>query len=442
MSRSPVKMQIRTYNVGFGDCFLLSFIYERGWDRHVLVDFGTMKSPDKNRTQTEVLTQVAQSIKDRVQSDNKRNRLDMLVATHRHKDHIGGFGLTEPNKIIESLRPKVVVQPWTENPKEEEEATSPGQNSNHIRGLMSMDKFSHAYFGMSEDKSLDRLSDEDLGYISHLKSVDEKQYDILKFRGADNVKNKKAVASLMKMGAKGRAKYMHAGQILSVKRELPGVQIKVLGPPTVDQYNRVRKQKHGNDPEFWNLMAASAPVAPDIAQSDPFKGYDAAQSDIPEELKWFTKRLKKITFDRLFRIVTKLDKALNNTSLILLFKVGDKSILFPGDAQIENWEYILKNKSLMNELKSVDVYKVGHHGSLNATPKSLWEAFEKKGDADREDRMISLLSTLSGKHGNEHRGTEVPRKTLVSELEHRTDLLNTEDLSDDELFLLTEIPLN
>ena len=163
---------------------------------------------------------------------------------------------------------------------------------------------------------------------------------------------------------------------------------------------------------------------------------------IPEELKWFTDKLKEITFEKLFRIVTKLDRALNNTSLILLFKVGEKSILFPGDSQIENWEYILKDRALMKELKSVDVYKVGHHGSLNATPKSLWKAFEKKGGADREDRIITLLSTLSGKHGHEERNTEVPRKTLVVELESRSKLVNTEDLPDDELFQLIEIPLN
>ena len=36
-------------------------------------------------------------------------------------------------------------------------------------------------------------------------------------------------------------------------------------------------------------------------------------------------------------IVRILDDALNNTSVILLFEVGGKRLLFPGDAQIENW---------------------------------------------------------------------------------------------------------
>ena len=36
-----------------------------------------------------------------------------------------------------------------------------------------------------------------------------------------------------------------------------------------------------------------------------------------------------------------MDKVLNNTSLILLFHIGETTLLFPGDAQIENWSYAL-----------------------------------------------------------------------------------------------------
>ena len=71
---------------------------------------------------------------------------------------------------------------------------------------------------------------------------------------------------------------------------------------------------------------------------------------------------------------------MNNTSLILLFEVNGKKLLFPGDAQLENWSYAVKDADDADAtralLADVDVYKVGHHGSLNATPKKLlWEAF-------------------------------------------------------------------
>ena len=45
MAKSPKKVKIRTYNVGFGDCFLLSFDYG-GSERHVLIDFGSTGLPE------------------------------------------------------------------------------------------------------------------------------------------------------------------------------------------------------------------------------------------------------------------------------------------------------------------------------------------------------------------------------------------------------------
>ncbi len=74
----------------------------------------------------------------------------------------------------------------------------------------------------------------------------------------------------------------------------------------------------------------------------------------------------------LLRIVRTVDDALNNTSVILLFEAGTRRLLFPGDAQIENWSYALKHEDtadLREGLDQVDLYKVGHHGSRNATPE-------------------------------------------------------------------------
>ena len=37
----PKKVSIAMYDVGFGDCFLLTFHYANGKDRHVLIDCGS-----------------------------------------------------------------------------------------------------------------------------------------------------------------------------------------------------------------------------------------------------------------------------------------------------------------------------------------------------------------------------------------------------------------
>ena len=76
-------------------------------------------------------------------------------------------------------------------------------------------------------------------------------------------------------------------------------------------------------------------------------------------------------------IVRSLDYALNNTSLILLFEIGGTRLLFPGDAQIENWSYALfdapNHEEIQARLAGANFYKVGHHGSLNATPEDAVE---------------------------------------------------------------------
>jgi hypothetical protein len=124
---------------------------------------------------------------------------------------------------------------------------------------------------------------------------------------------------------------------------------------------------------------------------------------------------------------------MNNTSVILLFEVGGKKLLFPGDAQIENWRYALSSE-FASKLDDVDLYKVGHHGSLNATPKSLWNAFKKKSTKEGEEgRLQTMLSTMPGKHGSEKDKTEVPRQSLLKELVAQSELHSTHLLEPDAL---------
>ncbi len=57
----------------------------------------------------------------------------------------------------------------------------------------------------------------------------------------------------------------------------------------------------------------------------------------------------------------------NNYSVCLLFKQGDKKMLFTGDLEDEGIDSLC-NK---NELGKVDLFKGGHHGSFNANPDSF-----------------------------------------------------------------------
>ncbi len=82
------------------------------------------------------------------------------------------------------------------------------------------------------------------------------------------------------------------------------------------------------------------------------------------------------------RLALQLDRGVNNTSLALAFELpGGRTLIFPGDAQIGNWlswdevtfedEAGSKLPTTAKQLLNRAVfYKVGHHGSHNATRKA------------------------------------------------------------------------
>ena len=84
----PNKLTLRSYQVGFGDCFLLTFHYPK-FDRHILIDFGSTGIPksseSKKKSADKLMTRVAKDIQ--AQCGGK---LHAIVATHRHQDHIKG----------------------------------------------------------------------------------------------------------------------------------------------------------------------------------------------------------------------------------------------------------------------------------------------------------------------------------------------------------------
>lgn len=433
----PKSVDVRAYQVGFGDCFLLSFNYADGDQRHVLIDFGTtgLRKPVKV---SEHMPRVAKEIQ-RVCG----GRLTAVVATHRHADHISGFatdGRTgKSGLIIKALKPKLVLQPWTEDPDARTNARTATRDSSRspksfTAGLMDM----HAIAKAARD-----FAQQPPAWMGP--SLQRE----LSFIGEDNIRNKSAIRNLISMGKTNGAKpkWAHYGSSSGLDALLPGVTVHVLGPPNLEQSEKIRKMRTRDPDQFWHLLAGpkrlgSAVLVQGSAHSAK------KRPTIPAEARWFCKRLDRMRGDQLLQIVRTLDDQMNNTSLILLFEVGNKKLLFPGDAQIENWSYALQeapdHDRICKLLKDVDVYKVGHHGSLNATPKTLlWENFVKRNKSGQQ-RLRTILSTMPGKHGKASNKTEVPRKPLLEALERETQLSNTHELGfrkDSQPWLTVSIPI-
>jgi len=188
-----------------------------------------------------------------------------------------------------------------------------------------------------------------------------------------------------------------------------------------------QQQRSRDSAEFWQLQAAATKITAEETVERLFPDHPSVQADaLPVSARWFVRNVKSMHANQLLELVRIVDNAMNNTSLILLFQIGQKLFLFPGDAQIENREYALRaapdSAAKRKLLSAVSLYKVGHHGSLNATPKSLWKLFKKK------PKFIAMMSTRPGKHGDKRAHTEVPRQTLVDELEAHSEVQVTTTL--------------
>jgi hypothetical protein len=243
--------------------------------------------------------------------------------------------------------------------------------------------------------------------------------------GFEGVSNPSAVKNLATLGK--RRVYVYHGSASGLATVLPGVRITVLGPPTVAQTDTVLKQRSEDDAEFWRLEAQRASRnAAGLRRL--FPKAVIAHGALPPSVRWFVPRLRNLHVSELRKLVRIMDTAMNNTSVILLFEIGRQKLLFPGDAQIENWAYALARPKLCQRLEGVTLYKVGHHGSRNATPITLWNGFRHRAKAASPIRLRSVVSTMAGKHGTEDANTEVPRQTLVAALQSETDFFTTQAL--------------
>lgn len=412
---APKELRLRSYQVGFGDCFLLTFTYSKSVRRHVLVDFGSTGLP---RTAPEgVLGLIATD----VAKECGKEPL-VVVATHRHKDHVSGFATQKNGKgsgdVVRGCHVKLVLQPWTEDPKAAPDATVPTESLTGSQHLLLALADMHGVASAALDEV-------------RLGALGKTDADQIAFLGDDNLSNLSAVKNLASMAPN---RYLYYGApIRGLARILPGVDVRVLGPPTLEQSKAITKERSRDEAEFWHLQGLAGGLAARPAGSGALFPNATPWKSAPPQTRWFQRRLRAVRGAQLLGLVRALDKAMNNTSLILLLKVGKHRLLFPGDAQIENWLYALteaKDKAAVaKELAQVNLYKVGHHGSLNATPKSLWGLLEKRGRKGSKERLSTVVSTMSGKHGSKARGTEVPRGKLVDALEAESDFFTTQNLT-------------
>src|SRR5690242_7986734 len=90
-----VTTTVRMYNVGFGDCFLITVRQDGEPPWRMLVDCGV--HPHGVVTP---LAEIVENIVEDLEHDGDGTaHLNVIAATHRHTDHIGGFCEKGWNKV-------------------------------------------------------------------------------------------------------------------------------------------------------------------------------------------------------------------------------------------------------------------------------------------------------------------------------------------------------
>ena len=82
-------VKIRMYRQGHGDCYLLTFRKNDGSPFHLLIDCGLWTGSEikPDNTIDKIIANIA---------DVTGGRVDLIVVTHEHMDHVNGFAKNDP----------------------------------------------------------------------------------------------------------------------------------------------------------------------------------------------------------------------------------------------------------------------------------------------------------------------------------------------------------
>jgi hypothetical protein len=83
---------------------------------------------------------------------------------------------------------------------------------------------------------------------------------------------------------------------------------------------------------------------------------------------------------------------------MLPLEVGAAVLLFPGDAQWGTWNAALQNEDWRALLRRTTFYKVGHHGSHNATPREYVEQLLGSRRDGADGFVENLTAAVSTRH--------------------------------------------
>lgn len=418
------QVTVRMYHVGFGDCFLVT---APGATRpyRLLFDCGRLNGSRPPKEGEPDFGQIVQRLLDDVTDADGVARLDVVVVTHRHRDHVHGFSFGE---LWRSVEVGEVWLPWVEDRDDPvADRLREGQERSARRAFHALRALRAASGSRAVDDAIE-----------------------IAYNSTTNAEAFATISEFAERGARMRYLPREGRRSDRLTREdfgdlLPAeLTVHVLGPS-----RDPRVIKRLNPPKGAGYLALMP------AGADPSRGIDPASDEsigsvprpFPAEFELDPEQARElydIDTDQLdsmcdaaagnpLELVYRLDNAVNGTSLVLLLELGALRLLFSGDAQWGTWDDILNQRPAEAELlEGLSFYKVGHHGSHNATPRAFVERY-----LATDTEKLAMVSVAPTKY----RGgwQEIPRPGLLDALAmSRTRVLRSDEPTEPDATVAVE----
>lgn len=419
-----LKVAVRMYRLGeLGDCFLLTFTHGQSCSR-MLIDCGSFSNSAQSKAN---LATIAKHIQDEVNGAG----LDVVVGTHQHNDHLSGF--VHAQSTFRAIGVDQVWLSWMDDPTDALARRIGAQYKNLAYALAAAHKKLSRTSAPKAARAVGVLGDA-LGFLG-----------VTAAAGGPPALPAQAVRNLKDIGRKS-PRYLRPGNVIP----LPGmpksqVRVHVLGPPRA-QKSLDRKDPRKGESYDFSLAAASLSASKFLDAvngsgqasaeegSYPFAGRykrstkSAASPDLkrvrakyeaPDD-EW--RRVDDDWLNQAEGLALYLDTYTNNSSLVLAIELVEsgKVLLFPADAQTGNWaswfDVVWDQRGVSTDklLEHTVLYKVGHHGSHNAT---LVQALEKMTHPD----LVALLPVdKNDPNIKRDKGWKMPATNLMIRLNEKT----------------------
>ncbi|MCB0582582.1 MAG: hypothetical protein KDD10_25110 [Phaeodactylibacter sp.] len=240
-TKTTPSIDVRMYNHGLGDCFLLTIRGKGKEKAHMLIDCGLHGLQANKRG---LFEKVLQDIREHTRQADGTSVLDVVVATHRHFDHLSGFQIVGAGgKEFNDIQIKELWLAWTENEEDAEARNFQlAQKKKEQAMRMALGKIEKAGFDAAYTEQFRYL----LGFVYDFEQLEAAGNgdglglagDMLGADGMDS--NEEALHFLQKKVGKDNVRYMEP-PVEGIPGKEPGnkpidigidgVRVYVLGPP-------------------------------------------------------------------------------------------------------------------------------------------------------------------------------------------------------------------